>query len=113
LAVAVSGRIATTVAGCHSAVGEDEERSVTVIPLFEPGIAVVVIPANLPKAGLVVIQQPQPANPLGALPEVQVGNDHAGPPPVLARQRLSVDLPNHPRAPTGHVRQGDVGGVAV
>lgn len=49
LAVAVSDRIATTVAGCHGArsLGEDEERSVTVVPLIEPGIGVVVIPANL------------------------------------------------------------------
>ena len=86
LAVAVSDRIATTVAGCHGArsLGEDEERSVTVVPLIEPGIGVVVIPANLPKAGLVVIEQPQPGNPLGALPKVQVGNEHACRAPVLA-----------------------------
>ena len=58
LAVAVSGRIATTVAACHRAgcFDEDEARSVTVVPLFEPGIAVVVIAAHLPKAGLVVIE---------------------------------------------------------
>jgi hypothetical protein len=73
LAVEVSGRIATTVASRHGTAcfGSDEERSITVVPLFEPGIAVVVIPAGLPKAGLVVIEQPLPGNPFGALPEIQ------------------------------------------
>jgi hypothetical protein len=39
-----------TVAGCHGprSLGEEEERSVNVVPLFEPGITVAVIPAIPP-----------------------------------------------------------------
>jgi hypothetical protein len=58
--VAVSERMDTTVAACQRPIRPraDAPGSVTVVPLFQPGIAVVVIPADFPKAGLVVIEQP-------------------------------------------------------
>ena len=45
--------------------------------LLAPRVAVVVVAVALPEAGLVAVAQLQRAHPLGALPEVQVGDDDA------------------------------------
>jgi hypothetical protein len=62
------------------------------VPLFLPVIGVVVVAVALPEARLVVVEQLEPAQPLGALPEVAIRNDQAQRSPVVGRERLAVGL---------------------
>ena len=57
----------------------------------------------LPKARLVVIEEPQSRDPLRALPEIQMRHEKARRPPVFGRERPSVDLPHHPRLAASHI----------
>src|ERR1700712_1247115 len=75
--------------------------SITLVPLFGPGIAAIVVAVAFPEALLVVIHQGDLGNPLGALPEVQVRHDHPDRPAVLPGQRLALVGPDHPRLATG------------
>src|SRR6476659_7748975 len=70
---AVYHRIGAPGAGPGSAAGE-EVTSVALVPLLLPGISPVVVAVALPEPLLVVVEQAQPGDPLGALPEVQVGD---------------------------------------
>src|SRR3954447_5346961 len=71
--------------------------SVTLVALLAPGVAPVVVAVLLPEPGLVALQQGQPVDPLGSLPEVRVGPEHPPRPAVLDRQRSAVVLPHDPR----------------
>src|SRR5215213_8232825 len=46
--------------------------SVTLVPLLPPRVAAVVVAVLLPEPGLVPGHEGEPADPLGALPEIQV-----------------------------------------
>src|SRR3954447_4507895 len=85
--------------------------SVTLVPLLAPRVAQVVVTVLLPETGLVTGHQGELADPLGALPEVQVRHQRPDRAPVLDRQRLAVELPAHPGLPAGDVLEGQVGGV--
>src|SRR4051812_41022473 len=104
LARAVSRRISSTSARCHGPVGTG--ASVTGVALLEPWIAAVVVAVLLPEPGLVVVEQGQLGDPLGGLPEVQVGDQQAGGTAVVDRQRPAVDLPRDPGSPEGHIGEG-------
>ncbi len=58
------------------------------IALLEPGIAVVVIAADFPEAGMVAGRELDLADPFGALPEVEVRHHKPHRPAVVERQRL-------------------------
>src|SRR4029077_6220564 len=83
------------------------------VPLLAPWIAVHVVSIRLPEAGLVVLDEAQPAHPFGALPEVEVGHQQAGRPPMLGMQRLAVELERDPGLAPGDVLERQVGGVAA
>src|SRR4051794_6638816 len=86
--------------------------SVTLVPLLLPRVAPVVVAVLLPEAGLVALHHGDPADPLGALPEVQVWHQHPHRAAVLDRQGLTVELPDHPGLAAGDVLDRQVGGVA-
>src|SRR6201999_299483 len=88
-------------------------RSVRPIPLLLPRVAVVVVAVGLPEAGLVVVHDPQATDPLGALPEVEVGDEEPGRAAVLARQRRALVLGDDPGTAAGQVLQREVGRVAA
>src|SRR5206468_940608 len=56
--------------------GRGGSPSVTVVPLLQPRVAQLVVAALLPEPRLVVVEQPDAADPLRALPEVQVRHEH-------------------------------------
>ena len=58
--------------------------SVAPVPLFLPWITIVVVAKRFPEAGLVLIAELEPPNPLGALPEVEVRHEEAGRAAMLA-----------------------------
>src|SRR5215213_1216463 len=57
--------------------------SVPPVALLAPRVAVVMVAERLPEARLVVVEQPEPPDPLGALPEVDVRDEQAGGAAVL------------------------------
>src|SRR6185503_1339914 len=59
-------------------------------PLFQKRIGVVVVAEPLPESGLVVLVQLDPADPLGALPEVLARDDQPERPAVLGGEGLAV-----------------------
>src|SRR5262245_53054812 len=60
------------------------------VAFLAPGIASHVVTVLLPEAGIVLLQQLEPAHPLGALPEVEVRHQKADRPAVLRGQWLAV-----------------------
>src|SRR6187549_2029704 len=64
--------------------------SVTLVPLFLPRVAPVVVAVALPETLLVVVEQGQPRHPLRALPEVQVRHEQSHGTAVVARERCPV-----------------------
>src|SRR5207237_10699112 len=88
-------------------------RSVAPVALFPPRISVVVVPVCLPEAGLIARLEAQPANPLPALPEVEVGNEHPRRAAVLGLERLAAVAERHPRLAAGQVLERHVGRVAA
>ena len=73
----------------------------------------VVVAAGLPVAGHVALGEADAGEPLGALPEVEVGDDGADGGAVLDREGGVVELVGD-HGVAGHgVGEGDVGGVAV
>src|SRR4051812_9236478 len=94
--------MSATVASCHAPTGGTTTvrrslmRSIALIALLEPGIATVVIPAHLPEAGFIVVQQRDDGAELGALPEVEVWDEPPCRTAVVRRQRLAVVLERDP-----------------
>ena len=58
-------------------------RGSELVPLFLPVVGVVVVAVALPEAGLIRGEELDPAEPLGALPEVARWDDEAQRPAVL------------------------------
>src|SRR4051812_21041274 len=81
---------------CEGGGGGRGPSSVTLVALLAPGVAAVVVAVLLPEPGAVPRAQRDPADPLGALPEVQVRHQHARRPAVLGRQRPPVEFPDDP-----------------
>src|SRR4029453_15796233 len=73
----VSTTLSTTSAVRHARrrppapAGGRSAASVALIPLLAPRVAVDVVAERLPEARLVVLHEPQPADPLGRFPEVE------------------------------------------
>jgi hypothetical protein len=65
--------------------------SIAGIALLTPGVSVDVVAEQLPEARLIVLHEPQPANPPRRLPEVEVRDQEACRAAVLWRQRLAKD----------------------
>src|SRR4051794_31339211 len=85
-------RSPATVAVCHRPAIGGRRRSgskgsvtgsVALVPLLPPRVAAVVVSVLFPEPGLVAGHQRQPADPLGALPEVQVRHEEPDRPAVL------------------------------
>src|SRR6478752_2267919 len=100
----------TIVAGSQP-VGSDT-RSVALIALLTPRVAQIVVTIALPEALDVVVQQGDLADPLRALPEVQMRHQQPHRPAVLARQRAPLVRPDDPRLAVAQVRERQVGCVA-
>src|SRR3712207_5069053 len=110
----VSGRLSTTVATRHGNRGPGAPNaSVPPVALLAPGVGVVVVAQGLPEAWLVLVHEPEAAHPLGALPEVQVGDQQAGRAAVLGFQGLAIVLVGNPGPAARHVIEGEVRGVAA
>src|SRR5215210_3698239 len=77
--------------------------SVTLVALLAPRVPAVVVAVLLPEPGAVPRAQRDPADPLGALPEVQVRHEHPHRAAVLDGQRPAVELPDDPRPAARHV----------
>ena len=70
--------------------GRHPPGSVAPVPLFAPWVPVVVVAEALPESGLVVEGQRDAADPLRALPQVQVRDEQPGRAAVLRGQVLAV-----------------------
>src|SRR4051812_1080079 len=81
--------------------------------LLTPGISVVVVAEGLPEAHLVALHDLEPADPLGALPEVDVRNQQPRAPTVLGLEPAIVVRVGHPGLPAPHGLHLQVGGVAA
>src|SRR6266851_4656230 len=113
LALAVSARTSMTVAVSHGPRrGGGGGRSVTLVTLLEPRVAVVVVAVAFPEPRLVVVLELQAGDPFRALPEVEVRHNHAGRPPVLERERGPLVVPDDPCLAARHVLQREVRRVA-
>ena len=71
-----------------------------------------VVPVELPEAALIMIEKGELGDPLGRLPEVQMGHQQPDRPAVITRQRLPVEAPDHPGLTTPDVIQGQIRGVS-
>ena len=60
-----------------------------------------------------MVEQAQAGDPLGALPEVQVGHEQPGRATVLRIERLSVVGESDPRLAVGDVFKREIGRVAA
>src|SRR5947209_6070234 len=65
-------------------------KSVALVALLPPRVTVVVVTVHLPEARLVVVEDLQAPHPLGALPEVEMGNQQPRGAAVLGGQRLAL-----------------------
>src|SRR3954464_7789873 len=88
-------------------------RSVPPIALLFPGIAVVVVAVGLPEARLVVVAQLEAADPLRALPEVQMRDQQPRGAAVLGLERLAPVLVGDPRPAAGQILERQVGRIAA
>src|ERR671935_582030 len=88
-------------------------RSVPPVPLLFPGIAVVVVAVGLPEAGLVVVAQLEAADPLRALPEVQMRDQQPRRAAVLGRERLAPVLERDPRPAARQILERQVRRIAT
>src|SRR3954471_17351155 len=88
-------------------------RSVPRIALLFPRVAVVVVAVGLPEAGLVVVAKLKAADPLRALPEVQMRDQQPRRAAVLGLKRLTAVLVGDPRPATDQVLERQVGRIAA
>src|SRR5918992_337829 len=88
-------------------------RSVPRVALLFPGVAVVVVAVGLPEARLVVVAQLESANPLGALPEVEMRNEQPRRSAVLGLERLAAVLIRDPRPAADQILERQVGRVVA
>src|SRR5215212_695013 len=86
--------------------------SVSPVALLAPRVAVVVVAQRLPETRLVVRQEPEAPDPLGALPEVEMGDEQAGGAAVLRFERLAVVGVGDPGSTARDILEWQVRGVA-
>src|SRR5919202_2080214 len=82
--------------------------SIAAVALLFPWITVIVIAERFPEARRVPVRQAQAADPLGALPEVEVWHDQPRWAAVLRRQRLILVPVRDERLAALQVRHGQV-----
>src|SRR5262245_56859858 len=85
--------------------------SIAVIALLTPGVSVDVVAEGFPEAWFVVLHEPQPADPLRRLPEVEVRNQETRRATVLWRQRLAVEPYCHQALAIEQVLKRQISGV--
>src|SRR3954462_1888375 len=71
--------------------------SVIRVALLTPRVAIHVVPAQLPEAGLVALGKLKSVYPLRRLPEVKMRHKQARGPPVILRQRPAFVFERHHR----------------
>src|SRR5574338_1406973 len=86
---------------------------IALIALLPPWVAPIVIPVHFPESGLVVCGELNPANPLRALPEVEVWDEQPRRPAVLGVKRLPVVLECDPGLALCHIIEWHVGRVST
>src|SRR3954471_13210786 len=89
------------------------DASVIRVALLTPGVAINVVSAQLPEAGLIVLSELKPVHPLCRLPEIEMRHKQARRPPVIARQRLAFIIERDHCLPCCEIRERDVCGVSV
>src|SRR6266516_4359721 len=82
--------------------------SVAPVPLLQPRVSAQVVAVGLPEAGLVLVAELEPANPLRALPEVEVGDEQPRRAAVLRVEGLAVVAVGDPRLAVGDVLKRQV-----
>src|SRR5215207_8558358 len=87
--------------------------SVAPVPLLLPGVAVVVVAEALPEARLVLVQEPDATDPLGALPQIQMRHQQPRRAAMLGLQLRTVIGERDPRLAIEQVLQRQVGAVAA
>src|SRR5690606_30700694 len=87
--------------------------SLSTIALLFPGVGDVVIAAGFPVAGLIALDEANPCQPIGALPEVTIGDQRANRCAVLTLERMTVEAVGDEHVGLERFVQRDVGGVAV
>src|SRR6478672_12343358 len=85
----------------------------TPVALLMPGIAPHVVSVLLPEARVVLLQQLKPADPLRALPEIEMGHQQTHRPAVLGREWLTVVAEREQVRRAVEIGQGKVGGEAM
>src|SRR5437868_12116549 len=80
------------------------------VPLLVPRISPHVVAVALPEAGAVAVGEFEAAEPLGAFPEVEVGDDETERAAVVGGQRLAVVVGSQEDVVAVEVRQRQVGG---
>src|SRR5208282_613116 len=83
------------------------------VALLAPRVAVIVIAAHLPEARAVLGGKLDALQPLGTLPEIEPGNDHAHRTAVLAAQGLALPARGEKHVAACELGERHVGGVAV
>src|SRR6266849_6696364 len=86
---------------------------VSPVPLFAPWVPVIVVAVHLPETGLILVHQSKAADPLRALPEVEMRDEHARRAAMLGMEGLAVELERDPGFAAGHVFERKVGCVAA
>ena len=76
------------------------------VALLLPGVGVVVVAVALPEAGPVAVQELEPAQPLGALPEVAPGTTRRSGQPCSGVERLAVGLVGEQRISSSSASRG-------
>src|SRR6476659_6271623 len=92
---------------------ERAATSVARVPLFFPRVTVVLVAVALPEARLVLGPQLDAADPLRALPEVEVRNEQPRGPAVLGVERFTPKLVRDPGFPLTEVLEREVRRVAA
>src|SRR5439155_3005134 len=87
--------------------------SVAAVALFLPGIAAPMVAKGFPESELLPLFEPKALDPLGALPEIEVGHDQPGRTAVLGRQRFAVGLIGNERLVIHQVGDWQIGGEAA
>src|SRR4051794_19377499 len=82
------------------------------VPLFLPGVGVVVVAVELPEAHAVLAHQLELAHELRRLPEVALGHEQPQRPTVVVLERLAAVGVGQQDVVVQHSLQGQVGGVA-
>src|SRR5207245_10515044 len=95
------------------AIRERAGPSVPAVAFLFPGITMNVVAELFPEPRLVFLHEPKPADPLGALPEIEMRHDQSRRPAMHRLERLVVELVGNERLPLRHFVEGNIGRVAA